>query len=71
MPILMAAAFDDDLIKRVAESIGTEARAFGNAGFGGLDYWTPTINPYRDPVCEHHGLLICFLSPWHHGRKAD
>lgn len=50
MPILMSAAFDDNLIKRIAETIGTEARAYSNAGFGGLDYWTPTINPYRDPV---------------------
>jgi beta-D-xylosidase 4 len=52
MPILMAAAFDDHLIRTVANSIGTEARAFGNGGFGGLDYWTPTINPYKDPVCS-------------------
>ncbi|KAH8816533.1 glycoside hydrolase superfamily [Xylogone sp. PMI_703] len=49
MPILMSAAFDDDLINSVATAIGTEARAFGNAGFAGLDFWTPNINPYRDP----------------------
>ena len=29
--------------------ISTEARAFSNAGHAGLDYWTPNINPYRDP----------------------
>jgi beta-D-xylosidase 4 len=49
MPILMSAAFDDDLINSVATVISTEARAFGNAGFAGLDFWTPNINPYRDP----------------------
>jgi beta-D-xylosidase 4 len=45
----MSAAFDDDLINSVATVISTEARAFGNAGFAGLDFWTPNINPYRDP----------------------
>ncbi|KAI1496161.1 glycoside hydrolase superfamily [Biscogniauxia marginata] len=48
-PILMSAAFDDDLIYTVAETISTEARAFSNAGNAGLDYWTPNINPYKDP----------------------
>ncbi len=49
MPILLAAAFDDALVKSVATVISTEARAFANHGFAGLDYWTPNINPYRDP----------------------
>ncbi|KAH8205109.1 hypothetical protein TruAng_000674 [Truncatella angustata] len=49
MPILMAAAFDDDLIEKVGVVIGTEARAFGNNNHAGIDYWTPDINPYRDP----------------------
>ncbi|KAI0021200.1 glycoside hydrolase family 3 protein [Xylariomycetidae sp. FL0641] len=48
-PILMSAAFDDDLIRDVAETISTEARAFSNAGRAGLDFWTPNINPYKDP----------------------
>ncbi|KAI1170288.1 glycoside hydrolase family 3 protein [Nemania sp. FL0916] len=48
-PILMSAAFDDDLIKAVADAVSTEARAFSNAGRAGLDYWTPNINPYKDP----------------------
>lgn len=47
--ITLAAAFDDDLVYDVADSISTEARAFSNAGFAGLDYWTPNINPYKDP----------------------
>ncbi|KAK5994331.1 putative exo-1,4-beta-xylosidase bxlB [Cladobotryum mycophilum] len=49
MPILLAAAFDNDLVKSVATVISTEARAFANYGFAGLDFWTPNINPFRDP----------------------
>ena len=49
MPILMASAFDDDLIFKIASVIGQEARAFGNNGKSGLDYWTPNVNPFRDP----------------------
>ncbi|KAF2636649.1 glycoside hydrolase [Massarina eburnea CBS 473.64] len=48
-PILMGAAFDDALITEVATVISTEARAFNNANRTGLDFWTPNINPYRDP----------------------
>jgi beta-D-xylosidase 4 len=48
-PILMGAAFDDALIKDVATVISTEARAFSNDGRTGLDFWTPNINPFRDP----------------------
>ncbi|SMQ50067.1 unnamed protein product [Zymoseptoria tritici ST99CH_1A5] len=47
-PILMGAAFDDDLIKDVATVISTEARAFNNDARSGLDYWTPNINPFKD-----------------------
>lgn len=36
-------------MRAVATVISTEARAFANAGRAGLDYWTPNINPYRDP----------------------
>ncbi|KAK4186971.1 putative exo-1,4-beta-xylosidase bxlB [Podospora australis] len=49
MPLLMAAAFDDDLIEKIGEAVGIEGRAFGNAGFSGLDYWTPNVNPFKDP----------------------
>ncbi|GFF56102.1 probable exo-1,4-beta-xylosidase bxlB [Aspergillus udagawae] len=48
-PLLLAAAFDDEMIYHVADTISTEARAFSNDGRGGLDYWTPNVNPYRDP----------------------
>ncbi|KAK0710505.1 glycoside hydrolase superfamily [Apiosordaria backusii] len=49
MPLLMAASFDDELLEKIAEVIGIEGRAFGNAGFSGLDYWTPNVNPFKDP----------------------
>ncbi|KAI1739129.1 glycoside hydrolase family 3 protein [Xylaria scruposa] len=45
----MSAAFDDELIHAVADAVSTEARAFSNVGRAGLDYWTPNINPYKDP----------------------
>lgn len=45
----MGAAFDDALINSVATVVSTEARAFNNANRSGLDYWTPNINPYKDP----------------------
>ncbi|KAI9647643.1 hypothetical protein NHQ30_004028 [Ciborinia camelliae] len=48
-PILMGASFDDELIHNVASQISTEARAFSNANRYGLNYWTPNINPYKDP----------------------
>ncbi|KAH3953062.1 hypothetical protein HBH53_041520 [Parastagonospora nodorum] len=49
MPLLMSAAFDDDLIFKIANIIGNEARAFGNGGVAPVDFWTPDINPFRDP----------------------
>lgn len=48
-PITLGAAFDDDLVHAVASVVSTEARAFSNAGRAGLDFWTPNINPFRDP----------------------
>jgi xylan 1,4-beta-xylosidase len=49
LPILLGAAFDDQLIFDVASTISTEARAFNNFNRSGLDFWTPNINPVRDP----------------------
>lgn len=53
----MAAAFDDTLLKTVADTISTEARAKYNmqSGLGdrdiykGLSMWSPNINIFRDP----------------------
>ncbi|KAG9253969.1 glycoside hydrolase superfamily, partial [Emericellopsis atlantica] len=49
VPVLLAASFDDDLIEDVGTIIGTEARAWGNAGYSGVDFWTPNVNPFKDP----------------------
>ncbi|KAF5348440.1 hypothetical protein D9757_005937 [Collybiopsis confluens] len=48
-PILLSAAFDDQLINDVATVISTEARAFNNFGHAGLSFFTPNINPFKDP----------------------
>jgi beta-glucosidase len=56
-PIGMAATFDDSLVHLVATAISDEARAMYNAAvkknyrpqFGGLTFWTPNINIFRDP----------------------
>ncbi|KAH7186172.1 glycoside hydrolase superfamily [Fusarium flagelliforme] len=50
MPLLMGSSFDDVLIHDIGEVIGIEARAWNNGGYGGgLDYWTPNVNPFKDP----------------------
>ncbi|KAK2810273.1 hypothetical protein FQN50_003004 [Emmonsiellopsis sp. PD_5] len=48
-PIVIGAAFDDGLVYEIASVVSTEARAFSNAGRAGLDFWTPNINPFKDP----------------------
>lgn len=53
----LAATFDDDLIKEIADVISTEARAKYNAIskkgdrdiYKGLTMWSPNINIFRDP----------------------
>ncbi|KAF8126800.1 glycoside hydrolase superfamily [Boletus edulis] len=45
----MGAAFDDQLINSVAGIIGMEARVLNNFGHAGLDFFTPNINPFKDP----------------------
>ena len=53
----LAASFDSSLAFRVADAISDEARAMYNAAvaqnhymkYGGLTFWTPNINIFRDP----------------------
>ncbi|ADZ84297.1 glycoside hydrolase family 3 C-terminal domain-containing protein [Cellulosilyticum lentocellum] len=53
----MAATFDDELLKRVAEVIAEEGRAKYNAYsqegdrdiYKGLTFWSPNVNIFRDP----------------------
>jgi len=55
--IAFGATFDDHLIHKVSTAISDEARAMYNAAqaddyhqrFGGLTFWTPNINIFRDP----------------------
>ena len=49
LPITISAAFNDGLVQSIGKTIGEEARAFANAGRAGLDFWTPNINPFKDP----------------------
>ncbi|MFA0964987.1 glycoside hydrolase family 3 C-terminal domain-containing protein [Roseivirga sp. BDSF3-8] len=53
----LGATFDEDLALRVSSAISDEARAMHNAAkekgyhrqYGGLTFWTPNINIFRDP----------------------
>ena len=53
----IAAAFDEDLVGKMAETIATEARAKYNAQkkagdrdiYKGLTFWSPNVNIFRDP----------------------
>ena len=53
----MAATFNPDLVKKIADAVSTEARAKYNKSvefndydiFKGLTFWTPNINIFRDP----------------------
>ena len=53
----MAAAFDTELLKAIAETIAEEARAKYNSNssredrgrYKGLTFWSPNINIFRDP----------------------
>ncbi|CAA6665063.1 unnamed protein product [Spirodela intermedia] len=48
--ILTAATFNPLLWYRIGQAVGTEARAFYNAGQAeGLALWSPNINIFRDP----------------------
>lgn len=66
-PILMGATFDDALINQIASVVGTEGRAFGNNGHSGFDFWTPNINPFRDPRWGR-GLEVPGEDPFHLSR---
>lgn len=56
-PILTAATFDPDLVRRLGEMVSLEARAKHHAAiragqrgrYFGLTFWTPNINIFRDP----------------------
>ncbi|KAL2825846.1 Exo-1,4-beta-xylosidase bxlB [Aspergillus cavernicola] len=65
-PIVLGATFNDELVREVANIISTEARAFSNSDNAGLDYWTPNINPFKDPAGvgdRKHRVKTRFISP--------
>ncbi|OMO75892.1 hypothetical protein COLO4_25847 [Corchorus olitorius] len=43
------ASFNKSLWKTIGKAVSTEARAFHNVQQGGLSFWSPVINPVRDP----------------------
>ncbi|KAF0756936.1 hypothetical protein AaE_004435 [Aphanomyces astaci] len=45
----LASSFNRQLFADVGAAIATEARAFHSVGHGGLTYWAPNINLFRDP----------------------
>ncbi|KAK4202378.1 glycoside hydrolase [Triangularia verruculosa] len=47
--ITTGATFNDPLIEQMGTIIATEARAFANNQRAHLDFWTPNVNPFRDP----------------------
>ena len=53
-PVGLAASFDPALVHEMATAISTEARVRYNRErregmYGGLDFWSPNINIFRDP----------------------
>jgi len=54
-PIALAATFDPECVRQVADAISTEARAkindpaWSESPFLSLAFWTPNINLFRDP----------------------
>ena len=53
----LAASFDEDLLKEIADTVSTEARAkfnmqqkYGDTDiYKGLTFWSPNVNIFRDP----------------------
>ncbi|XP_021953023.1 beta-xylosidase/alpha-L-arabinofuranosidase 1 [Folsomia candida] len=78
-PINLASSFNKDLFLAVGNATGNEARAFFNVGNGGLTYWSPNINIFRDPRWgrghetpgEDPRLSIEFAKGWIRGLQGD
>jgi len=62
MPILFSAAFDDPMVQDIATVISTEARAYSNVARAGLDFFTPNINPFKDPRCTWMCIAVYLYS---------
>ncbi|KAL2921195.1 Beta-D-xylosidase 1 [Bienertia sinuspersici] len=47
--ITTAASFNSSLWEAIGQVVSDEARAMYNGGAGGLTYWSPNVNIFRDP----------------------
>ncbi len=47
--VALGSAWDPELVQRTAEAISDEARAITATGTKGLTYWSPVVEPIRDP----------------------
>ncbi|KAL0459754.1 UNVERIFIED_CONTAM: putative beta-D-xylosidase 2 [Sesamum latifolium] len=47
--ITTAASFNASLWEEIGKVVSDEARAMYNGGMGGLTYWSPNVNIFRDP----------------------
>lgn len=47
--VALGSAWDPSLMQREAAAIADEARAFNATGTKGLTYWSPVVEPIRDP----------------------
>jgi beta-glucosidase-like glycosyl hydrolase len=47
--VALGSSWDADLVQRTASAIADEARAFYATGTKGLTYWSPVVEPIRDP----------------------
>ncbi|GAA2676742.1 beta-glucosidase [Actinosynnema pretiosum] len=49
-PVGLAASWDVELVRKVGDAAGTEARGFHDRDpLNGLNVWAPVVNPLRDP----------------------
>ena len=47
--VALGSSWDPDLLKREASAIADEARAIYQTGTKGLTFWSPVVEPVRDP----------------------
>ena len=53
--VALGSAWDPDLMQRETAAISDEARALNSPVITGLTYWSPVVEPIRDPDGEEPG----------------
>ena len=48
-PSFTGCSFNTSLYRAIGEAIADDARIFNNNGNAGLTFWSPNVNPFRDP----------------------